>query len=96
MLGRQDYTEPEPMSDSEIDAYNACEIKKVEGKKTIYSVNRGGELFGYVTTRLGGQMYKLDLDGGWSPTIGDWNKADPVHGRAVLELIKQADEIKGA
>jgi len=86
-LGRQDYVEPEAMSDVDRRAVAAIEVLPVAGKKTWFAAHRDGELLGFVTTRIGGQYMRQPSDADWCLAAIDWNRSDPRHGHALMALI---------
>jgi hypothetical protein len=90
-LGRQDYTEPDPISAADRAAVACCQIGCVEGKKTWYVVRRDGNLLGYVSTRMGGQVFRDPETDDWSFAANDWARTEPPHARAVLALIRHID-----
>lgn len=86
--GRQDYTEPPPISPSDRARVAECDVVRVEGMNTWHSVHRNGQLIGYVATRFAGQIFRTVEMEDWMYAIGDWNRSDPPHAHAVLAVIE--------
>lgn len=92
LWGRDDYTEPLPMSPEDIDKVNAVNVApKGDGYKTWFSVFKENKLIGYVTTRCGGQAFRTPNMDSWTWAASTWNNSDPKHGRAILALLREVD-----
>lgn len=88
--GRNDCTEPAPMTLSEWLAVDAVSVALKPGAKTVFSVFQDDQEIGFVTTRLAGQYFKMRDTDGWLFVANEWNQNDPAHGRAILALIQSS------
>ena len=91
MWGRDDYTEPIPMSPNDVNKINALRVVPTDGYKTWFSVFRESKLIGYVTTRHGGQAFRTQHMDSWDWVASAWNSSDPKHGHAILALLRDID-----
>lgn len=89
--GRQDYVEPAPLSSHAVARIHACAVRPRWPDRPQmhrwHEVLDQGQLLGYVTTRLGGQYYRTPKMDEWFWVADDWNRGDPVHGKAILQLL---------
>lgn len=91
LIGRNDYTPPPALTEAQCQWIASVEVEPTFGRKTWFTVTRGGELLGYVTTRIYGQEFRTpDLEG-WLFACSDWNQSDPPHGRAIIRLLDLID-----
>ncbi len=90
-LGRRDYAEPARLSDSDLSLIAQCRISPIAANSRAlwrtHEVIRGGQVIGYVTTRLEGQLYKAAKNKKWRFAASDWSRVDPMHGKAILALL---------
>lgn len=87
--GRQDYTEPAPLTPPARQLVGRVQLRIREGFKTWREVVLDGEVIGYVTTRLCGQLWRTCDMANWQFAASDWNRADPPHSLAILALLQQ-------
>lgn len=89
--GRQDYTEPAPLTPPARQLVGRVQLRIREGFKTWYEVVLDGEVIGYVTTRMCGQLWRThDMDD-WQFAASDWNRADPPHSLAIIALLQHQE-----
>lgn len=88
-LGRQDYTEPDPISASDRALVESCVLVKRETSKFWHDVYYAGQLVGAVAMYMSGQVYRpLDFEPGEHlQAAQDWNRADPKYASAILSLL---------
>lgn len=90
-LGRNDYVEPARLSDENLSRIAQCRIaplaKNTGAPWKSHEVIRSGHVIGFVTTRFEGQLYKPDLAQEWRFAASDWNRSDPMHGKAIVALL---------
>jgi hypothetical protein len=93
--GRQDYTEPPPLPSADLSRVAACSVKPRTPDRNAphnwHEVRVGGVFVGYVTTRMGGQSYRLPDWQEWFPAASDWHPSDPTHAHAILCLLDAAE-----
>lgn len=91
MLGRQDYDEPEALRPDQLVKLEGLGVRPRNADKVAlnnwHEVHRDGQLLGYVTTRISGQMFRTPELEFWVPAVDDWCRADPPHAHAILQLI---------
>lgn len=91
-IGRQDYTEPEPLSSEDLVRIAQCSVTPRYPDRTKplhhHVVQLNGLLLGYVATRLGGQVFKTAEAEEWNHAASDWNQAEPPHAQAILRLLE--------
>lgn len=91
-IGRQDYTEPDPLSSDDLARIALCSVTPRHPGMTKplhhHVVLLDGVKLGYVATRLGGQVFKNAENEEWMYAASDWNQADPLHAKAILRLLE--------
>ncbi|EWS66472.1 hypothetical protein Y695_00242 [Hydrogenophaga sp. T4] len=91
IIGRQDYTEPVPMSAAECSRVATVTVSQHPELKTWFEVFREGTLIGFVASRMYGLEWRT-LDGQcWVPTRCPGSRRDPRFGRAILSLLDELD-----
>ncbi|TJZ75619.1 hypothetical protein [Chitiniphilus eburneus] len=89
--GRQDYTEPSPLPPADLARIAACTVTPRSPDRIQplcwHDVRVGGVLIGMVATRLAGQCCRLPGDEVGFVVTSEWNRADPMHARAILRLL---------
>jgi len=92
-LGRQDYKEPDPLSEEQRQKVASVTVVPVEGKKTFVAVVQESRLIGYVRTRCN-QVYRTPemAPDDWIFVASDWNRSDPPHGHAIVALLEHLSE----
>lgn len=89
--GRQDYVEPAPLPPEALERVASCVITPRYPDRVTpnawHEVRVGGELIGFVTTRLAGQSFRTPVMEDWFLVSWDWNRADPLHAHAILRLL---------
>ena len=85
--GRDDYTSPPAMTPEEVAIVRQCAVAPIEGLRLYRQVSIDGQLVGQVKSYAFGQFYRHHNDSEWRFVCGDWNSADPKHGRAILALL---------
>jgi hypothetical protein len=88
LIGRCDYTEPAPLTEGQRRRVASVQVAPTPGKKTWNSVTGDGVLFGYVSTRFYGPVFRTPEMGDWRGAASDWNRTDPPHGAAILKLLE--------
>lgn len=96
MLGRQDFTEPEQLSQATRRGLAAVVVTPRSPDRTKphnwHAVTLHGQLIGFVTTRLGGQLFRRTEDTDWRLAAHVWHSADCDHAHAILALLGDAQE----
>jgi len=96
LLGRNDFTDPEPMALSDIERISKYIIRLSPGYKTWYEVLDQNEIIGFVSLRVGHQYFRLPDANEWIYVIDRFSHLDPFCGRAVLALLNEIERIKDA
>ena len=89
MLGRNDYTEIEPLPENQKAAISTLKVVLAPGMKTIFDVFRGDSFLGQVRTTFWGQFYRMDASSDFIYVTHDWNSSDPHHGHALAALVAE-------
>jgi hypothetical protein len=91
LWGRQDYTEPTPLPLAACARVKACEIipRNLDRTKphNWHAVRVGESVIGFVATRMAGQCWRCTEMDHWRYAASDWNRSDPPHAHAVLQLL---------
>lgn len=87
--GRQDYTEPAPISARERALVESCFLVKCATSKFWHDVYYAGKLVGGVAIYMSGQVYRpIGIEAGEHLLAArDWNSSDPQFANAILNLL---------
>lgn len=96
MLGRQDYTGPEALSSEHRERAKTASVAPRSADRSKphhwHTVSLNGTCVGFVTTRLGGQLFRRTEDTDWRIAAHIWNDVDADHVHAVLALLTEVQE----
>lgn len=89
-LGRQDYSEPAPISSGERALVESCVLVKRPSSKFWHDVYRAGKFVGGVARYMSGQVYRpVGIEAGdYLLATNDWNRTDPQYASAILHLLR--------
>lgn len=91
IIGRDDYVRPPALTLDQLQRVLTITVVPKDGLKTWHEARSGGAIVGYVTTRLGGQSYRLPNQENWCFAANDWCDGEPPHARAILALLTEID-----
>ncbi len=88
LLDRDDYVEPQGISEYYRDIISKLQVTLTPGMKTIYDVRLGDYFLGQVRTKeFVGQFYRKSHNDKFIMACSEWNSNDPEHARALLGLL---------
>lgn len=90
-IGRNDYVEPNPISEPDRKVIANLTVVLAQGMKTIFDVFDNGSFVGQVRTTFGGQFYRIRPKDEFVFVAFTWNSTDPHHGVALLELLRSKE-----
>ena len=88
LLERDDYVEPQGISEYYRDMISELQVTLTPGMKTIYDVRLGDYFLGQVRTKeSAGQYYRRSQNDKFIKVCSEWSSNDPAHAEALLALI---------